>query len=139
MSIHKGIVLLVAAAGLSIGLAARAQVSSPVSFSQTIQPYFDRQCVVCHTGDDHMGELVLERGLAYSQIVGVPAVQLPTYLRVEPGDPQGSYLFRKVLGDHRQIGGVGWSMPPPSHPFLFVSEIDREALRQWILEGARDN
>lgn len=66
----------------------------------------------CHTGGaaglsfpvDDVGRL----------LVDVPSSEEPALLRVKPGDPDASYLLRKVRGDP---GIVGDRMPATSAPF----------------------
>ena len=51
---------------------------------------------------------------------------------IKPGDPESSYLYRKITGS--QI--IGERMPEDAQP---MSPADIETFRVWILEGARDN
>ena len=71
---------------------------------------------------------------AYDELVDVPAHQAPALDRIEPGDPDGSYVWRKIEGTHLEVGGHGDAMPPVPQPPL--DEDVAEALRQWILAGA---
>jgi hypothetical protein len=48
---------------------------------------------------------------------------------IDPGNPEGSYLFLKVRGDD---GIAGSRMPPPSP----LSEEEIEKIRAWIAVGA---
>ena len=48
---------------------------------------------------------------------------------ITPGKPEESYLWRKVMGDHKDVGGVGARMPP-TEP-LHTAELD--LLRAWIV------
>jgi hypothetical protein len=56
--------------------------------------------------------------------------------RVKPGDPQGSYLFRKLAGTHFEAGGNGERMPFQREA---LEPNDLEVFRRWIAEGARNN
>lgn len=67
--------------------------------------------------------------------VGVPSRQSPL-LRVVPGRPSQSYLWHKLVGSQSSVGGSGDRMPQGG-PYL--SQSDMDAVRAWILEGARDN
>ncbi len=51
---------------------------------------------------------------------------------VEPGDPQGSYLWHKLAGTHTDVGGGGGRMPSSSG----LPESTLDIIEEWILEGA---
>jgi len=132
-------VLLLAAGALGWGSTVAGQSVPPVSFARDIQPFFDRQCVHCHTGDDHLGELVLERGASHGQTVEHASVEVPSLPRIAPGEPERSYLFLKMTGTHGKVGGQGWPMPPATPLPNLISSADRENVRRWIMEGAKDD
>jgi len=103
-----------------------------------IAPALYLSCAItaCHIGPFISEDLVLstpERVLA--QTVGVPSRQSPL-LRVLPGRPSQSYVWHKMTGTHEAVGGSGDRMPQGG-PFL--PQADMDAIRAWILEGARDN
>lgn len=110
-----------------------------ISFINDIQPVFNRQCVQCHTADDHMGELILEDSYSYQSLVNVPAMQLFSMRRVAPGNPKESYLMHKLEDTQFSVGGSGWIMPPKTHPTIRLTPKDIQVIRTWVSEGARDN
>jgi hypothetical protein len=55
-------------------------------------------------------------------------------LRVSPGKPADSYLYRKITGTHAQVGGSGERMPF-GESSLTAEEVDR--VRRWIEGGAK--
>src|SRR5699024_7708221 len=57
-----------------------------VSFSGDIQPFLNQQCYACHLTGAASGELILEPGASYGDLVGVKSSEAPLF-RVEPGDP----------------------------------------------------
>jgi mono/diheme cytochrome c family protein len=65
----------------------------------------------------------------------VPSSESTLY-RVLPGRPSLSYLFQKLAGVQAGIG-VGNERMPLGGPYLGPADMD--AVRAWILEGARDN
>jgi len=90
--------------------------------------------VGCHVNPGAQQGMDLSDGLAWSNIVGVASAEDPNLNRVQPGDPDNSYLVLKLEGSPRILGG---QMPQDGPPFLSQAEID--AIRQWILDGAQDN
>jgi len=111
-----------------------AVAAEPVSFEKDVQPLLTRHCVVCHLPGDAQGDHVLYPD-ARKNIVNVPSVQSPLLL-VEPGEPEKSYFFLKLTGEHLEAGGSGEIMPFPHGP-LAPEEIS--AVRQWIEQGAGNN
>jgi hypothetical protein len=87
-------------------------------------------CTVCHTGASAPLGLRLDEGVSYALLVNAPSVQAPTLLRVNPGDPDSSYLIQKLEG----TAAVGGRMPLGG-PALSAETI--ASIRQWILEGAQ--
>ncbi len=84
----------------------------------------------CHVAAVGAGGMVLEAGQSYGQIVDRRALGSPLD-RVEPGDPERSYLLKKVRGD-ADITGV--RMPFDGPPFLSQEQID--GIAGWIRAGA---
>lgn len=110
-----------------------------VSFSQDVQAIFSLNCASlgCHVAPDPQQGQDLSAGNAYDNIVNVPSMELPTMVRIAPGNPNGSYLFHKISDTHLSIGGSGERMPlPPRNP---LSATDIATIRTWIVEGARNN
>jgi hypothetical protein len=93
-------------------------------------------CVTCHTdvGRTPAGGLILLHDRAYDQLVNVSAVQVPSLMRVKPGDPDNSYMVHKIEG---RPGIVGRRMPFDGPPYLTDGQI--LILRRWIEQGAPRN
>lgn len=113
-------------------LLAPASDAAEVSFSQHVVPLLRARCVSCHLTGLEQGGLALHARAAYGQLVGAPSLQsdLP---RVEPGEPERSYLYLKLTNRHRQAGGSGEPMPLSAWP-LDAHEL--ELIRRWIADGA---
>lgn len=60
----------------------------------------------------------------------MPPSQAPALSRIEPGSLERSYLWRKLEGTHKEIGGYGELIPVALKPD------QTEKIRVWILEGA---
>jgi hypothetical protein len=89
---------------------------------------FNPFCVTCHAGAAAPLGLRLDAGNAFNNLVGIGSRQTGL-LRVEPGNPDDSYLVRKLEG----TASVGEQMPLGGPP-LPQSTID--FARQWITDGA---
>ncbi len=114
-------------------------VSSPVVIGPTLDQIqavvFTPSCatVGCHTAVAPAGGLDLSSADAsFMGMVGVPSVQEVATLLVAAGDPNGSYLIRK-LEDNNIVAGTA-VMPPPPQPVLDPAVIAE--IRQWISDGA---
>jgi hypothetical protein len=91
-------------------------------------------CTQCHNvvGGRFNG-LDLTSTVAYANLVGVASRGNPGAVRVIPGDPEHSYLVRKIEG--RDI--VGARMPIIGPPYLTDGQI--LVIRRWIELGARND
>lgn len=83
----------------------------------------------CHAGGSPAQGMSLVAGSTFANTVNVPSNQVPTLDRVEPGDPDNSYLVRKIEGT-----ASGGSRMPLGGPALSQDLIDD--VRQWIADGA---
>jgi hypothetical protein len=92
---------------------------------------FSPSCAMsfCH-GEGMAANLDLRPGASYSNLVNVPSVEVPPALRVEPYDPDGSYLICKLENCSWIVGS---QMPLIGGP-LDQSVID--VIREWIGNGA---
>jgi hypothetical protein len=92
-------------------------------------------CVQCHTdqGRTPAGGLVLLEGRSFQQLVGRASVGKPGATLVIPGDPDNSWIVKKLEG----TADVGQRMPRGNGPFL--TEGQMLVIRHWIREGAANN
>jgi hypothetical protein len=105
--------------------------------SGTLQPTFqsiqDRVftpvCTGCHAGAAAPLGLRLDEGSSYALLVNASSVEVPSLQRVQPGNPDSSYLIQKLEG----TAAVGSRMPLNAPP-LPASTI--AVIRQWITNGA---
>ncbi len=91
-------------------------------------------CSPCHVTGVRagMGPL-LDPDEAWDMLIDVPSTQSGVP-RIDPGDPENSYLLAKVEARHLDLGGSGSSMPPDDRPQL--PDDERVLLRAWIEAGA---
>jgi hypothetical protein len=72
-------------------------------------------------------------GESYAALVSVASLQVTSLNRVEPGNPDESYLIRKLEGGPDIVG----DRMPRGGPFLPQATIDE--IRAWIAAGAENN
>lgn len=91
-------------------------------------------CITCHTnvGRAPAGNLNLA-GDPYAALVNVTSAQRAGAVLVIPGDPDSSYLVRKLEG--RDINGL--RMPRNGPPYMTDGQIT--VIRRWIEVGAPRN
>jgi hypothetical protein len=135
-------VLIAACAGNGEGLDANGRPLTPggapppplsADFASLQANIFTPICSVCHVGGSAPEGLRLDADNAYNLLVGVPSTEVPSLLRVKPGDPDNSYIIQKLEGH----AAVGRQMPfgcPTTQPCLPTTTI--AFVRQWITNGA---
>jgi methionine-rich copper-binding protein CopC len=132
---NSWIVLLLAmdvagCAGNGVGI---PSADGPVTADfQSIQDnVFTPICTKCHIGLSAPEGLQLDADHAYNMLVGVPSVEQSSLLRVDPGNPDASYLVHKIEG----ASGIDGGQMPLGETPLPQATID--AIRQWITHGAQ--
>lgn len=105
-----------------------SKAGAKISYDEKIQPIFGGICAQCHNTMETPEGLVLEAGLALDLLVNVRSVQSPLK-RVEPGDPEKSYLVHKLRGTQDSVGGSGQQMPAGLAP---LRNEDIDLVVQWI-------
>jgi hypothetical protein len=122
--------------GTSAGIEVTVQNAAMVTLTQIQNEVFTPICSACHTGPTSnilpSGMNLSSAGDSFAALVGVTSIQVPALDRVEPGNPDDSYLIRKLEGTQ----SVGMRMPQGG-PFLDQDTID--TIRQWISDGAPNN
>jgi hypothetical protein len=97
---------------------------------QSIQEQvFTPICTACHTGAAAPLGFKLDANSSYAMLVNTPSVEVPSLMRVSPGNPEQSYIIQKLEG-HAAVGG----QMPLGGPPLPQATID--VIRQWIANGA---
>lgn len=93
-------------------------------------------CTQCHTnaGRAPTAGLNLLEGQAYQSLVGQASRTKAGAILVAPGDPEGSYLLKKLEGAP-DIAGV--RMPRSNGPYLTAGQIS--IIRRWIQLGAKND
>jgi hypothetical protein len=108
--------------------AALEEVREVAATLEDVTAVFERTCAPHHYGasatiiDLTADDTLLERLLA-------PSTQSPGQALVVPGNPDASYLYLKIIGEHLASGGTGDRMPI-GRP---LSADDTDTVRRWIL------
>ena len=102
---------------------------SNATFNAIQQELFTPTCAIsgCHNGRENP---TLSAGVAYNNIVNVQSSRGVDY--IEPGDPNNSYLYRKITGVNIQ----GARMPRSGSA---LSQAVTNSVRVWIENGALNN
>ena len=95
--------------------------ATTISFANDVQPIFQNWCINCH-----------EFTKSYNSLMTWPSAYPAPNKIIVPFDPAHSVLYGKITNS----GQFGRLMPQGG-PLL--PQHDRDVIRDWILEGARDN
>jgi hypothetical protein len=103
----------------------------------TTQAIFTGKCAIpgCHAGGSSQAGLNLSSGNAFSNTVAVRSSELPTLLRVSPGDDIGSYLYQKII-PNGNIAPQTARMPLGCSGNNCLSDTEIKAIQDWINAGA---
>ncbi|MGB1015177.1 MAG: hypothetical protein ACPG4T_13670 [Nannocystaceae bacterium] len=100
-------------------------------FADKIYPDIISPRCGCHVGGS--GGLSMPDMMgAYNNLVDAPSGDVPGMNRVEPGDPDNSYMFHKISNTQGDVGGAGGRMPLGGE----LSAADISMIEDWILDGA---
>lgn len=100
---------------------------------QSIQDQvFTPICTACHAGASAPLGLRLDAGASYALLVNAASTESPSQFRVQPGNPDASYLIQKLEG----TAAVGGRMPLGGTP---LPPETIAVIRQWITNGATDD
>jgi hypothetical protein len=127
--------LLTACAGNGEGLdengrpAEEASDTLVAEFSSIQRHVFTPVCTGCHSGAAAPLGLRLDEGASFAMLVSAPSVEAPALNRVQPGNPDASYLIRKLEGTATVGGRMPLNAPPLPADTIAV-------IRQWIANGA---
>ncbi len=104
------------------------------NFSEIQANVFTPTCAVsgCHAGAGAPQGLRLDAATSYALLVSVFSTENGTVMRVNPGNPNDSYLIQKLEGN----ASVGGQMPLGRTP---LTQVTIDVIRQWITDGAIDD
>jgi hypothetical protein len=112
--------------------------TTQVSFANDVQPIFSQHCAVvgCHVPGDPPEGQVLAAGFAYSNVVNVQSVEVPTLNRVTPSNLGQSYLYDKITAMNL---AEGTSYMPPATTDDELTAAEKNTIMNWIQSGALNN
>jgi len=121
--------------GTSADVAVTIQNGSGVTLTQIQTTVFTPICSGCHSGGGAALPSVMNLSTAadsFANLVNVQSLQVGTLDRVTPGNPDDSYLIRKleggpgIVGDQMPLGGA-------------LDQATIDMIRSWITDGAANN
>jgi len=108
-------------------------VDFPPTFTNIQNNVFTPICVNCHIGSSAPEGMQLDAAHAYDMLVGIAATERPDLARVQPGNPDVSYLIRKLQGGPEIVGAqMPFNLPPLRQETI-------NSIRVWISMGAPRN
>ena len=120
------VLALTVSAGMILG-------SEPApSYSRDIEPLFLAACGNCHGAERPKKGLDLSAGRGRAALVGVASRSEPQFVLVKAGDPDGSYLWKKL--EHATAKGKG--MPRTLFGASKLPADQLAVIRAWIAAGA---
>jgi len=104
--------------------------TTDITLAQISEQIFALKCVGCHGGGSPSANMSLESGVVAAEIINVASSQRSDLKRIDPGNPDGSYLLIKLRADD---GIVNQQMPLGGGA---LSDEQIEMVRKWIAGGA---
>jgi hypothetical protein len=104
-----------------------------VTWAARVEPILAANCGGCHSPEEAQAGLVLTGEGVYDRLLQQSA-QVPELALIEPGDPEASYLYLKLIGDDR----IEFN-PMPYNPLTGegrLAEAELGDILTWITNGA---
>jgi hypothetical protein len=105
--------------------------SPDATFTRVQAEVFSVSCALagCHSGTAPTAGMNLSAGVSYGNIVGVTSTERGDLHRIEPGDPDRSYMVKKIRGDPDIVGS---QMPLVGS----ITTGQRQLVIDWVRRGA---
>jgi hypothetical protein len=107
-----------------------ATASAP-TYDGEVEAILENRCDTCHTAGSSGG-----LNISYANLVDQPSGDIPSMDRIEPFDPDNSYLWLKMNGTHNAAGGSGSTMPTNGDN---PTSDEMDTIEAWINGGALEN
>lgn len=110
---------------------ATTPIPADPSFAE-VWPILENRCGTMGCHQNLSAPLMPDQATAYANLVSMPAAAAAANY-IEPGDPDGSYLWHKIVGTPSSVpGGGGLTMPVGGQ----LCGVEFQAIYAWILDGA---
>jgi hypothetical protein len=119
---------------LCLGLVICSTAMAGVTLKRNVVPILNQHCVMCHIAGAAQAGLDLFSD-PWAATVNVRSTQSELNL-VVPHEPDKSYLYLKLTGEHAAAGGSG--SPMPFQPDV-LSPAELAIFKEWIELGAPDD
>lgn len=144
LSLLAGLGVLMAACGSDGSSCPSGEVDCDGTCIETIEPnlasiqaqIFDRSCAAssCHDANLPASSLNLSNAVDSAlNLVEINSVEVPSKLRVAPGDSGASYLVNKITGVDM---APGTQRMPQNNDGIVLCDPQIDAIQQWIDDGA---
>jgi predicted small lipoprotein YifL len=106
------------------------------TYAGDIQPIWTNRCMPCHI-EDEARPLLPRLAMGRVALVNQPSRQVTTLDLIEPGAPNASYLWLKLINEHKTLSSTE-PMPPAALGGTFepIPASELEVIRAWIVAGA---
>lgn len=121
------------AAVAAVVVASLAVGSGGPSYAADVEPVFAKRCGDCHSAREAKADLILDPGRGFEMLVNRASTQVPEKLLVEPGSPEASYLWSKLI----HASEVGKGMPKTLFGAKKLPQEELDLVRSWIEAGAQ--
>ncbi|KAA3612536.1 MAG: hypothetical protein D8M58_20445 [Calditrichaeota bacterium] len=131
--LFTGMIIILSSCSTETGVEPEEKKVNPVksTYSSISTQIFDQRCS-CHHSGQTPG---LQSSTAYTNIIGVSNFA-NTMNYIEPGKPDSSYLFQKII----ESGNISGSrMPRDGATTGHLSQVELDSIRTWIENGALNN
>jgi hypothetical protein len=103
-----------------------------------VQQIFNNSCAAvggCHLGPEPLTSLNLSAGSAFGNLVPIKSSEDDSRLRINPGDPDASYLYQKIIAGGDIAPGTS-RMPLGCSGATCLSDGEIQTILDWINNGA---
>jgi mono/diheme cytochrome c family protein len=118
---------------LGIGVVSALAEEAPLSYAKDVLPLFTKECSDCHGAKKPKKGLDLLAPTSREDLVNRSSQEVPEMALVKPGDPDGSYLWKKLT--HTATEGKG--MPRTRFSSKMLEQTQLDLVRRWIEGGAK--
>lgn len=126
--------------GESTSMTTSGTSAEGLSHARDVYPIWARSCG-CHITEfkANPNVPVLDPATSYATLLGDYSWQVPSMKYVVPGEPDSSYVWRKVRGTTGDLGTFPSRMPllgSDLAPADLLSDEDLDVIKAWVLAGA---